>query len=240
MGNKDKMGNDGAAMRKYMFDVDFGPPSAAHAAAAVAAALDDDENEPLVAAEDLPPPPTFSEEELQLARESAFEEGRQAGLAEAADMSERMLASAMAGIAGGVEILKAQQEELGDVHVRTAVRVAMAVLKKVLPGACEKYAFEEVARVVEECIGHVLDEPRIVVRVSADLTDPIRDRLEAIAADQGFQGRVVVQADARLSPGDCRVEWTDGGAERDQARLVRDVEDAVERSLAPPDHPAGE
>lgn len=236
MGNKDKMAAARGTMRKYMFEVDFGPPPAVQAAAVA----DDDEDEQLAAAEELPPPPTFSEEELQLARESAFEEGRQFGLTEAAESSARMLAMAMAGIAAGVETLRVQQEELGDTNVRTAVRVAMAVLKKVLPGACEKYAFEEVARVVEECVGHVLDEPRIVVRVSADLTDPIRDRLEVIAADQGFQGRVVVQADARLAPGDCRVEWTDGGAERDQARLMRDIDDAVDRSLVSAHHPAGE
>jgi flagellar assembly protein FliH len=219
------------AERKYMFDVDFGPPPAVHAAAPESMSDDDDDLQE--AAEDLPPPATFTEEELLLAREASFEEGRQAGLAEAAAASDRLLAEAMAAIAAGVDTVKAQQEELADVNLRTAVRVAQAVLKKVLPGACEKYAFEEVARVVEECVGHVLDEPRMVVRVSADLTDPIRDRLEAIAADQGFQGRVVVQADPRLVPGDCRVEWTDGGAERDQARLIRDIDEAVERSLAP-------
>ena len=111
----------------------------------------------------------------------------------------------------------------------------MAVLKKVLPAACETNAFEEVVRTVQDCFAHVLDEPRIIVRVEQDLVDPVRDRLEAVAGMHGFEGRVVVQPDPRLMRGDCRVEWTDGGAERDQARLIADIEAAVERSVALPE-----
>jgi flagellar assembly protein FliH len=113
--------------------------------------------------------------------------------------------------------------------------VALAVLKKVLPAACELHAFDEVTRVVEEVVGHLLDEPRIIVKTAEPLVEAVRERLEAVCASHGFEGRVVVQADARLSPGDCRVEWADGGAERDQARLMADIEATIERSLAPPE-----
>jgi len=109
------------------------------------------------------------------------------------------------------------------------------VLKKMLPAACERHAFDEVTRVVEEVVGHVLDEPRIIVRVAAPLVDGVRAQLEAVVQGRGFEGRVVVQADDRLPLGDCRVEWTDGGAERDQARLMADIEAAVDRALAPPE-----
>ncbi|HSV29958.1 MAG TPA: FliH/SctL family protein [Candidatus Omnitrophota bacterium] len=216
--------------RKYMFDLDFDHPNGAPKAVEPAAAP---------AVEELPPepepepPPMFSEEELAIARDSAFEEGRQAGLAEAAEATERMIAQALGTIAGQMDAIFRAQEEANDDNARTAARVGLAVVKKMLPAACAKHAFDEVAQVVEEVIGHILDEPRIIVRVGDGLVEPVRERLEAVAQSHGFEGRVVVQADPRLVAGDCRVEWTDGGAERDQARLMQEIEAAVERALAP-------
>jgi flagellar assembly protein FliH len=222
--------------RKYMFDLDFGHPYPAQSQEAPAREEAEDEAAEMV--EDEPPPPVFSEEELNLVRDSAFEEGRGAGLAEAAEAHDRMIATALTSLSTQMDGVFRQQEEANDTNARNAVRVAMAVLKKMLPGACEKHAFDEVARVVEEVVGHILDEPRIIVRVADLLVEPVRERLEAVAERQGFEGRVVVQADARLQPGDARVEWTDGGAERDQARLWVEIEAIVERSLLPGDHGA--
>lgn len=220
-----------ASYRKYMFDLDFDPPHQRHP---VAEAVEEEEPEEEAEPEP-PPPPTFSEEELAFARESAFEEGRQAGHGEAQEQSERLTASALTALSDQMQTVFRQQDEANEANSQAAVRVAMAVLKKVLPAACEAHAFEEVTRVVEEVVGHILDEPRIIVKVAEPLVDPVRERLEAVCQAHGFEGRVVVQTDHRLPVGDCRVEWTDGGAERDQARLLEDIEVAVERALAPPE-----
>lgn len=216
--------------RKYMFDLDFDHPQPAKSAQPAESELPD-EPEP----EPEPPPPMFSEEDLLLTREAAFVEGRQAGLDEAAAATERMLAGALVALTQQMDTVFRQQDEANDTNARSAVRVAMSVLRKMLPAACEAHAFEEVTRVVEEVVGHVLDEPRIIVRVAAPLVEGVRERLEAAVQGRGFEGRVVVQADDRLPLGDCRVEWTDGGAERDQARLLADIETTVEHALAPPE-----
>ncbi|HLO77694.1 MAG TPA: FliH/SctL family protein [Magnetospirillum sp.] len=218
-----------ASYRKYMFDLDFDRPAHSQPAAVV-------EEEPEQPPEPEPePPPMFSEEELAFARESAFEEGRQAGFGEAQQQTERQTAAALAALADQMATLFRQQDEANEANSHAAVRVAQAVLKKVLPGACEKHSFEEVTRVVEEVVGHILDEPRIIVKVAEPLVAAVRERLEAACQAHGFEGRVVVQADPRLNVGDCRVEWTDGGAERDQARLLQEIEATVERALAPPE-----
>lgn len=217
--------------RKYMFDLDFDHPQVAQPAHHA----EDEEELQEDAEEEEPPPPMFSEEDLLLTREAAFEEGRQSGLEEANTATERLLASAIAAVSQQMDTVFRLQDEANDANARAAVRVALSVLKKVLPAACEQYAFAEVTRAVEEVVVHVLDEPRIIVRVAAPLVDGVRAQLDAAVQGRGFEGRVVVQADDRLPLGDCRVEWTDGGAERDQARLIADIEVAVERALAPPE-----
>jgi flagellar assembly protein FliH len=217
--------------KKFMFDLDFSPPSSRPKpveAEEAGQAGDDDEFQA-----EAPPAPTFTEEDLQVVREAAYDEGMRNGQAEAMATTEHQMSEAMTQVAAAMAALGQAQEEAADANQRVAARVAMAVLKKVLPAACEQHAFEEVVRTVQECFALVLDEPRIIVRVDQDLVDPVRDKLESVAGLHGFEGRVVVQADPRLGRGDCRVEWADGGAERDQARLLADIEAAVERSLAP-------
>lgn len=222
-----------ASYRKYMFDLDFDHP---HPRAAVVEAMQPAEAEPAQPPEPEPePPPMFSEEELALARDAAFAEGRQAGMAEIQRQTERLTANALIALVDQIGTLQRQQDEAQEANSRAAVRVAQAVLKKVLPATCEAHAFEEVTRVVEQVVEHILDEPRIIVKVAEPLVDSVRERLEAVCQSHGFEGRVVVQADARLSVGDCRVEWTDGGAERDQARLMQEIDATVERALAPPE-----
>lgn len=221
-----------ASYRKYMFDLDFDHP---HPRAPVAEAEPEDAGAPPEPEPEPEPPPMFSEEELAFARDAAYEEGRQAGLGEAQRQTERLTANSLIALSDQVATLFRQQEEANEANSRAAVRVSLAVLKKILPATCEANAFEEVTRVVEEVVGHILDEPRIIVRVAEPLVEAVRERLEAVCQSHGFEGRVVVQADARLAAGDCRVEWTDGGAERDQARLMEEVEATIERALAPPE-----
>lgn len=219
-------------VKKFMFDFDFDHPGSGGGRAAEEEARQAQVQE----AEPQPPPANmFSEEELSLARDAAFEEGRQVGLAESIEMVERQIASALTALSNHMDAVFRTQEQANDTNARNAVRVAMTVLGKVLPAACEKHAFEEVAKVVEECVAHILDEPRIIVRVAAGLVQPVRERLEAVVASQGFEGRVVIHGDARLAPGDCRVEWADGGAERDGTRLMQEIDAIVERALAPAD-----
>lgn len=221
-----------------MFDLDFSAPAqAARAAEAEEVEEEDgDEAEPDQPPE--PPPPTFSLEELAFARDAAFEEGRQAGVAETQEQVERLTASALANLSEQMQMVFQRQEEANEAHSRTAARVALAVLKKILPAACETHAFGEVTRVVEEVVGHLLDEPRIIVKVAEPLLEAVRERLEAVCQAHGFEGRVVVQSDGRMPAGDCKVEWTDGGAERDQVRLMQDIEETIERALAPPERRA--
>lgn len=220
-----------ASYRKYMFDLDFDQPAPrAQVVEAEPEEPEEDEAEP-----EPPPPPTFSEEELALARDAAFEEGRQAGFAEASEQIERLTQAALAALSDQMATVFRQQDEAHEANSRAAVQVALAVLHKMLPAACETHAFAEVTRVVEEVVGHILDEPRIIVKVAEPLVAGVREKLEAATQAHGFEGRVVVQADPRLNVGDCRVEWTDGGAERDQARLWSEIETTVARALAPPE-----
>ena len=231
-----------ATPRKYMFDLDFGPPQAPrddldrdHGRDRGSEHVEDEDGDDDNPGEALPPPPLFTEEDVGVAREMAYEEGRRRGLTEAADTATQQTAAALAAIAAQMTDLAARQIEAGEEASRNAVRVALAAFKKMLPSLADATALEEIVRVVGEVVAQVLDEPRIIVRVATALAEPLRARLDEVADSHGFEGRVGLQPDAPQASGDCRIEWADGGAQRDQARLAADIEATIERALAPPE-----
>src|SRR3546814_15298785 len=73
----------------------------------------------------------------------------------------------------------------------------------------------------------------MTVRVAPNLVPEVEQRLEAAVASAGFEGRLVVAADAALGPADCGIDWGDGGAERDMDGLWREIDAAVADLLAP-------
>src|SRR5579862_3807847 len=119
-----------AALKKYMFDLDFDAlPDEPEPEPMVAAPLEGEEGEPIEA----PPPPTFSEFEMEEAKRIAFAEGHDAGVAEAAEVTERRHAEAMAALAAGFAGVMAAQKDGLDTMRREAILLAQSVVKKLHP-----------------------------------------------------------------------------------------------------------
>ena len=77
------------------------------------------------------------------------------------------------------------------------------------------------------CFGYVL-----VVRINDQLYDAARERIEAIAKQNGFQGRLVILAAPEIQTGDCRIEWADGGVVLERATIEAKINELVGRYMA--------
>jgi flagellar assembly protein FliH len=108
------------------------------------------------------------------------------------------------------------------------------LLAKASPALAQKEPLAEIEAMIVTCLREAFEEPRIVVRVPQPLFDPIRGRLASLAHDGSFAGKFVLLVDDALGPADCRLEWADGGAERDTSRLARELDAALERALTTP------
>src|SRR3546814_9350047 len=71
----------------------------------------------------------------------------------------------------------------------------------------------------------------MTVRVAPNLVPEIEQRLKAAVASAGFEGRLVVAADAALGPADCGIDWGDGSAERDMDGLWREIDATIAELL---------
>jgi flagellar assembly protein FliH len=197
-----------AAAAKFMFDRDFS------AAAQVAA--------PAVAA---------AEHEAALAAAAArgFQAGLNAAEAQARTEAERRLALAFERIANGVEQLRASLKRVEDRFEAEAIEVALAVGRKLAADLIAKEPFAEIEALADQCFREMISAPHIVVRVNADLYSDAKQRLDDVARARGFEGRLVVMSEGDIAPGDCRIEWADGGLKRDRAATEAAIAEAVGR-----------
>jgi flagellar assembly protein FliH len=178
-----------------------------------------------------PPEPSFTKAELEAVSARALGEGRAAALAEAAQATEARVAAALAGVESALGTALAARAADAEQAQRRCLETLRGVLRKLAPALCRMASLIELEAMVDQCLREAVEEPRVVLRVGDEVFDAVRERLGAITGAAGFAGKVVLLADEGLGAADARIEWAEGGAERDSGRLIDDIDAALARAL---------
>jgi flagellar assembly protein FliH len=199
-----------APARKFLFDLDF---SAGH------------EREATV---------KLSEHAARLAEaESAAQRrGYADGQRNAAVEAERRIAGALERIAATLNEANGALKAIEARLECEAVQVAVAVARKLAPTLIEREPFAEISALAAGCFRELIAAPHVVVRVDDSLYAAAREKLDEVARGHGFAGRLVVLGESGMGVGDCRIEWADGGVNRDMAAAERAVGEAVARYIS--------
>jgi flagellar assembly protein FliH len=195
------------APAKYLFDMDFGGGT---------------EAKPMIAL-------TEHETRLAQAEAAAYDNGMAVAEAQALADSHRLTAAALERAAAAFDRLDGALHNIEARLEAEAVEVAVAVARKLSPALIAREPFEEIAALATECFRHLVAAPHVVVRVNDALYATAREKLEEIARGGGFEGRLVVLAEPEIAPGDCRIEWADGGINRNRAASEAVIAEAVAR-----------
>jgi flagellar assembly protein FliH len=158
---------------------------------------------------------------------SAHRRGYQEAQADAKVEFDRRMADAMERIAAN---LAEANNALRAIETRLeceAVEVAVAVAKKLAPTLIAREPFAEISALASDCFRELVSAPHLAVRVNDALYAEAREKLEDIVRAKSFQGRLVVLAEPDIAVGDCRIEWADGGINRNVAAAEASIDAAV-------------
>ena len=161
------------------------------------------------------------------AEKAAHDRGYAAAQADAKVESDRRIATALERVAAAIA---ASNSALKAIETRLeceAVEVAVAVGRKLAPALLAHEPFAEIAALASECFRQLVATPHIAVRVNDALYSTTQEKLGDIVRARGFEGRLVVLAESDIAPGDCRIEWADGGVNRDSAAADAEISKAV-------------
>ena len=146
----------------------------------------------------------------------AYRQGFTAGEQQAHQEATKRMADALSVIADGLGRLDSALTAIETRLETEAVEVAVAVAAKLAPALIAREPFAEIAALATECFHHLVSTPLVTVRIAADIHETAKEQIEEIARSNGFDGRLTVISDESLAPGDCRIEWADGGIIRDK------------------------
>ncbi|HEX6958989.1 MAG TPA: FliH/SctL family protein [Ferrovibrio sp.] len=179
-----------------------------------------------------PPPPKFSGEELEAAKAAARAEGEAAGRAAAYGEHQQALEQGLRTIAMQLADIAAADERARLAARTEAVALASAIARKLAGRLMERQPQAEIEALVLRCMDDMRDEPRLVIRAAEPIVQLLDQQLEKLVAQSGFGGKVVLVPDDSMAPTDCRIDWADGSAERRQATLEQEVDQAIERYVS--------
>ncbi|HEY7999069.1 MAG: FliH/SctL family protein [Pseudolabrys sp.] len=166
------------------------------------------------------------------AESQAYRQGFSAGEKQAQDDAAERTAAALGMIADAMERLERSLAGISARLETEAVEVAVAVATKLAPELIAREPFVEISALATESFNHLVKAPHVVVHIGAEIYETAKAKLQEIANARGFEGRLVVLSDPAMVPGDCRIEWADGGVARDRAATLAVIDDVVGRYVA--------
>ena len=199
-----------AAPAKFLFDTDFSAPDRRERAATAAEVA----------------------QKVAAAEARAYRDGFEAGQREAKAESDRRAALALEeiklglqGIANGFSGIERRMET-------EAVDVAISVARKLCGALIVAEPLTEIEALVRDCFSHLVATPHLVVRINDSLYEAAHERIEKMAKQSGFQGRLVILAEPEIATGDCRIEWADGGVVLERTAIDAKISELVGRYIA--------
>jgi flagellar assembly protein FliH len=196
---------------KFLFDQDFGAPDHTRQKAATAAEI---------------------AEQVAAAEARGYRTGFEAAQREAKAESDRRSAQALAEIGGAIQSIANRFAGIEARMETEAVDVAVSVARKLCNELVAVEPLTEIESLVRDCFSHLVSTPHLVVRINDQLYDAAHARIEAMAKQSGFQGRLVILAEPEIATGDCRIEWADGGVVLERAAIEAKISELVGRYMA--------
>ena len=200
-----------AAPAKFLFDTDFAAPDRTRERAAT---------------------PSEVAQKVAAAEARAYRDGYDAALREAKVESDRRSALALEEIAIAVTGIAARFTSVETRMETEAVDVAVAVARKLCSTLIAAEPLGEITGLVKDCFSHLVSTPHLVVRINESLYEAAHERIERMAKQSGFEGRLVILAEPEIETGDCKIEWADGGVVLERAAIEAKINELVGRYIA--------
>jgi flagellar assembly protein FliH len=200
-----------AAPAKFLFDMDFSTPDRTR---------------------ERPATPSEIAQKIAAAEARAYRDGFDAAQREARAESDRRAALALEEIGIALKTIATRFSGI-EIRMETeAVDVAVAVARKLCSALISSEPLGEITALVSDCFSHLVATPHLVVRINASLYETASERIERLAKQSGFAGRLVILAEPEIETGDCRIEWADGGVVLERAAIEAKISELVGRYMA--------
>lgn len=161
------------------------------------------------------------------ARAAGMADGINKGREEKSRELEGQITQILEKIQRNMEGILQTCEEYKHCIVAEIQTLTIAALKKLHPELARKGEITEISAVLTHVMQEQPEEPRLLVAIRPEIFETLKDQLEGLQQHAGFGGKLILLPDSDLAPGDCRIEWQQGGIERDLKALYESIERVI-------------
>ncbi len=155
-------------------------------------------------------------EKIKAAEAAAFQKGLDEAAASAAESDKKMLER----LSESMEKALSDYKSLRDSLNLQFKDMAKALVSKLVPSLLEKDAENLIAEFLEENFKNFAAEPKLAFYFNPAVIGKAQEVIARLARTADFEGKIALHKDAKLPPQDCRVEWENGGAERNSTDML--------------------
>lgn len=209
------MTNETGGTRKFFFDLnDF-------SSEALAAAKKAKENAP----------PTYTQDQLDLAVGEATAHGRTTGHADAMQSLEKQTLDTLNALAQAADRLYKAEESRTARMIDQASTLAFQAISVVLPQLLELHGADHIIAFIKSAVRDNMKVGKLTISVHPEQRDIITGRLEDMGSAFPWLQDLEIKAEHGLGLHECRVGWTQGGAEWNPDRIASEILSAFRSHL---------
>ncbi len=184
-----------------------------------------------------------TDEALEAAKAEAFEAGKQAATEHLNSQINGLQQEIETGLGTALTQLDSTIspliEEWKQYNRETATKtqeLAYAIAKKVATKALDDHALNNITELVEQCLGHLLREPKVEVTLAPVHKQAFEQHLASHHALAAAKDHITISTDDTIAPTDCRIKWHQGGAHIAIAERWQHIESLL--GISPTTHEA--
>lgn len=152
----------------------------------------------------IPKAPSFSLDDMEDARKSAFDKGHTAGLEMAKDSIEQQTEILIQSLTSRIQELENAEEQRHDNAIKNAISIAEKSMQHLLPAIIDRNGYELILNSLKTFFEEHTAKADMTLFVNPDLLKPIEKHIQNLSPTLALK-----PADS-LSATQTRLEWTDG------------------------------
>lgn len=173
--------------------------------------------EPEIKAE---PTVSFSHEELDAEVKKAEERGYEKGFQVAQSEKEQRQSLLLTEISGKLQELLDNAAAVQTNLEAEQMSLSVELVRKLLPTLEKTQAQAEVKKFLADNFVNFRKEPSLSFSFNPEVVAQMPEVISKLASQNDFEGKIAIHKDANLALTDCRVEWLNGGVERNNHKML--------------------
>lgn len=180
--------------------------------------------------EDIVQKPEFTQDQLQAAKESAYQEGMRAGFAQSEGGLTQKMLEVLNLTHNQIETLFVAESERCARYEAETVALTYAVFKKSFPYVLDRCGAEEIKTALAHTLQDYKDMPKLRVHCAPDMVQPLQDFVTKNLPDMA--NNVSFQPDPSFVNTRCQILWADGGLILNKREITQKISAIMEQTLA--------